>query len=151
MKLNDLAPNEGAKKNRKRLGRGISAGKGKTGGRGTKGQGSRSGQGGHTYHQGGNLPFYRRLPFIRGEGFTPPAQVEYNVVNLDQLAAKFEANNEVTPEALAEVNMLHKAANPVAILGRGEISFPLTVRVQRISKSAKAKIESAGGKVEIIA
>lgn len=151
MKLNDLIPNEGARKERKRLGRGISAGQGKTSGRGTKGQGSRSGQGGHTYHQGGNLPFYRRLPFQRGEGFTPPAQVEYNEVNLSQLNEKFAAKDEVTPQVLASKNMLHKPANPVVILGQGEISFPLTVRVQRISKSAKEKIESAGGKVEIIA
>ena len=151
MKLNDLVPNEGAKKDRKRVGRGISAGKGKTAGKGTKGQSSRSGEGGHLYRQGGNLPFYRRLPFMRGEGFTPPNQVEYNEVNLSQLAAKFEANNLVTPEVLAELNMLHKPANPVVILGRGDIAIPLTVRVQRVSKGAQAKIEAAGGKVEIIA
>lgn len=151
MKLNDLVPNEGAKKDRKRLGRGISAGKGKTSGKGTKGQSSRSGEGGHIYRQGGNLPFYRRLPFIRGEGFTPPNQVEFNEVNLSQLAAKFEAKSIVTPEALAEANLLHKPANPVVILGRGEIAVALTVRVQRVSKGAQAKIEAAGGKVEIIA
>ena len=151
MKLNDLVPNEGAKKDRKRLGRGISAGKGKTSGKGTKGQSSRSGEGGHLYRQGGNLPFYRRLPFMRGEGFTPPNQVEYNEVNLSQLAAKFEAKSVVTPEALAEANMLHKPANPVVILGRGDIAIALTVRVQRVSKGAQAKIEAAGGKVEIIA
>ncbi len=151
MKLNDLVPNEGAKKDRKRLGRGISAGKGKTSGKGTKGQSSRSGEGGHLYRQGGNLPFYRHLPFMRGEGFTPPNQVEYNEVNLSQLAAKFEAKSVVTPEALAEANMLHKPANPVVILGRGDIAIALTVRVQRVSKGAQAKIEAAGGKVEIIA
>ncbi|TDA65412.1 MAG: 50S ribosomal protein L15 [Chloroflexi bacterium] len=151
MKLNDLVPNEGAKKDRKRLGRGISAGKGKTSGKGTKGQSSRSGEGGHLYRQGGNLPFYRHLPFMRGEGFTPPNQVEYNEVNLSQLAAKFDAKSIVTPEALAEANMLHKPANPVVILGRGDIAIALTVRVQRVSKGAQAKIEAAGGKVEIIA
>ncbi len=78
MKLNDLKPNEGAKKEPKRKGHGISAGQGKTAGRGTKGQNSRTGETGHLYRQGGNLPFFRRLPFIRGEGFTPPNQVEYN-------------------------------------------------------------------------
>lgn len=150
MKLNDLVPNEGAKKDRKRLGRGISAGKGKTGGKGTKGQNSRSGVGGHLYRQGGNLPFYRRLPFIRGEGFTPPNRVTYNEVNLNQLVEKFKKNSVVTHAALAEMKMLHKPANPVVILGRGEISFPLTVRVQRVTKSAQAKIEAAGGKVEIV-
>ncbi|MFN7035457.1 MAG: 50S ribosomal protein L15 [Bellilinea sp.] len=151
MKLNDLKPNEGARKDRKRVGRGISAGKGKTSGRGTKGQGSRSGEGGHLYRQGGNLPFYRRLPFMRGEGFTPPVQVEYNEVNLAQLAAKFEANMEVNPQTLAEKNLLHKPNNPVVILGNGELDIPLKVRVQRVSKGAKSKIEAAGGSVEIIA
>src|SRR5574340_1432105 len=100
MKLHELAPNPGSKKTRKRVGRGISAGQGKTAGRGTKGQGSRSGEGGRIYRQGGNLPFYRRLPFIRGEGFTPPNRVEFNEVNLDQLASAFKANADVTPEAL---------------------------------------------------
>ena len=151
MKLNDLVPNEGAKKERKRLGRGISAGQGKTSGKGIKGKSSRSGEGGHLYRQGGNLPFYRRLPFIRGEGFTPPNQIEYNEVNLTQLAAKFKAKSVVTPESLAEANLLHKPANPVVILGRGDIAVALTVRVQRVSKGAQAKIEAAGGKVEIIA
>lgn len=151
MKLNDLKPNEGARKDRKRVGRGISAGKGKTSGRGTKGQGSRSGEGGHLYRQGGNLPFYRRLPFMRGEGFTPPVKVEYNEVNLSQLAAKFEANMEVNPQTLAEKNLLHKPNNPVVILGNGELNIPLKVRVQRVSKGAQAKIEAAGGSVEIIA
>ena len=150
MKLNDLVSNDGARKRRTRLGRGISAGKGKTSGKGQKGQKSRSGVGGNLYRQGGNLPFYRRLPFMRGEGFTPPNQVEWNEVNVGQLA-KFDADAEVTPEVLAEANMLHKTKNPVAILGRGEISVPLTVKVQRITKSARAKIEAAGGKVEIIA
>jgi large subunit ribosomal protein L15 len=86
MKLNDLVPNEGAKKKRKRVGHGIAAGQGKTAGRGTKGQGSRSGGSTRLYHQGGSLPFFRRLPFMRGQGFTPPNQVEYAEVNLEQLA-----------------------------------------------------------------
>src|SRR5512141_1145914 len=106
MKLHELKPNEGSKKNRKRVGRGISAGQGKTAGRGTKGQGSRAGSGGNLYRQGGNLPFYRRLPFIRGEGFTPPNQVTYNEVNLDQLSEAFKANAEVSPESLAAAHLL---------------------------------------------
>ena len=97
MKLHDLVPNIGSKKNRKRVGRGISAGQGKTAGRGTKGAGARSGEGGHAYRQGGNLPFFRRLPFMRGEGFTPPNQVFYNEVNLDQLAIEC-FNTEYEPE-----------------------------------------------------
>lgn len=150
MKLNDLQPNEGAKKNRKRVGRGLGAGQGKTAGRGTKGQGSRSGEGGHLYRQGGNLPFYRRLPFIRGEGFTPPNQVEYNEISLEQLA-RFEAGTEVTREVLAAENMLRKVKNPVVILGNGELNVALKVRVQRVTKGAREKIESAGGSVEIVA
>jgi large subunit ribosomal protein L15 len=150
MKLHDLIPNEGAKKNRKRVGRGISAGQGKTAGRGTKGEGARSGQGGHLYRQGGNLPFYRHLPFIRGEGFTPPNQVEYNEVNLDQLA-RFEAGAEITRELLADARIIRKPQNPVVILGGGELSVPLKIRVQRVTKGARAKIEAAGGSIEIIA
>ncbi|NPV55896.1 MAG: 50S ribosomal protein L15 [Anaerolineae bacterium] len=149
MKLNELMPNYGSKKERKRKGRGISAGQGKTAGRGTKGEGSRSGQGGNLYRQGGNLPFYRRLPFMRGEGFTPPNQVTYNEINLSQLS-RFKAKTEITPELLAENNMLHKNSNPVALLGRGEVKVALKVRVHRASQSAKAKIEAAGGSVEII-
>jgi large subunit ribosomal protein L15 len=151
MKLHDLTPNPGSKKERKRVGRGISAGQGKTAGRGTKGEGSRSGQGGHLYRQGGNLPFYRRLPFLRGEGFSPLNTVEYNEVNLDQLAGLFKANAEVTPEALAGARLLRDPRNPVVILGRGEITVALKVRVHRVSVGAKSKIEAAGGSVEILA
>src|SRR5574342_354070 len=122
MKLHDLVPNEGSKKNRKRVGRGISAGQGKTAGRGTKGQGSRSGEGGHLYRQGGNLPFYRRLPFMRGQGFTPRNQIVYNEVNLDQLAESFKASEEVTPETLERAHLLRDPRNPIVILGRGEIN-----------------------------
>ena len=151
MKLHDLVPNVGSKKNRKRVGRGISAGQGKTAGRGTKGAGARSGEGGHLYRQGGNLPFYRRLPFIRGEGFTPPNQVDYNEVNLDQLSEAFKANAEVNPESLAEAHLLRDTRNPIVILGRGEMSVALKVHVHRVSAGAKAKIEKAGGSVELIA
>src|SRR5512140_3871965 len=107
MKLHDLMPNPGAKKEPKRKGQGGSAGQGKTGGRGTKGEGSRAGRNGHLYRQGGNLPFYRRLPFRRGEGFTPPNQIFYNEINVEQLSA-FEANTEITREFLASAGMLHK-------------------------------------------
>ena len=149
MELKDLKPQEGAKKSRKRVGRGIAAGQGKTAGRGTKGQNSRQGAGGKLYRQGGNLPFYRRLPFIRGEGFTPPNQVEYNEVNLFHLV-KFDANAEVTRESLLKANLISKAKNPVVILGNGEVKVPLKVRVHRITKGAREKIEAAGGTVELI-
>jgi len=149
MKLNDLMPNPGAKKDRKRVGRGIAAGQGKTAGHGIKGQGSRSGEGGHLYRQGGNLPFYRRLPFMRGEGFTPPNRVEYNEINLDMLG-RFSAGTVVTPQMLSEFRLISKPKNPVVILGDGELNVALKVQVQRVTKSARAKIEAAGGTVEII-
>lgn len=151
MKLHNLVPNEGSKKGRKRVGRGISAGQGKTAGRGTKGQGSRSGEGGKLYRQGGNLPFYRRLPFMRGEGFTPLSRVEYNEVNLDQLSEAFKANAEVNPETLMAARLLRDPRLPVVVLGRGEVKAAFKVRVHRISRGAKAKIEAAGGSVELIA
>jgi large subunit ribosomal protein L15 len=150
MKLHDLVPNQGSKKNRKRVGRGISAGQGKTAGRGTKGEGARSGSGGKAYRQGGNLPFYRRLPFMRGQGFTPRNQVEYNEVNLDQLTEAFKADTEVTPETLEEAHLLRDSRNPVVILGRGEMKVALKVRAHRVSAGAKEKIEKAGGSVELI-
>ncbi len=150
MKLHDLVPNEGSKKNRKRVGRGISAGQGKTAGRGTKGQGSRSGEGGNLYRQGGNLPFYRRLPFMRGQGFTPRNQVEFNEVNLDQLNEAFKADAEVNPETLQSAHLLRDVRNPVVVLGRGEVKVALKVRAHRVSAGAKAKIEKAGGTVELI-
>ena len=150
MKLHNLVPNVGSKKNRKRVGRGISAGQGKTAGRGTKGQGSRSGEGGRLYRQGGNLPFYRRLPFMRGEGFTPPNQVTFNEVNLDQLAEAFKADAEVNLETLEKAHLLRDPRNPVKVLGRGEVKVALKVKVHRVSASAKSKIEKAGGSVEVV-
>jgi large subunit ribosomal protein L15 len=149
MKLHDLKPNEGSKKDRKRVGRGTAAGQGKTAGRGTKGQGARAGGGTRLYHQGGNLPFYRRLPFMRGKGFTPFNRVEYNEVNLDQLA-DFAADSEITPEILDQARLLRDPRNPVVILGRGDVKNALKVRVHRISKSAAEKITAAGGSVETI-
>ena len=150
MKLHDLKPNEGARKDRKRVGRGTAAGQGKTAGRGTKGQNARAGGGTRLYHQGGNLPFFRRLPFVRGKGFTNLNRIEYNEVNLDQLS-DFDANSEVSPETLEAARLLRDTRNPVVILGRGEIEKPLKVRVHRISKGAQSKIDAAGGSVEIIA
>ena len=149
MKLHDLKPTEGSKKKRQRVGRGGSAGQGKTAGRGTKGQGSRSGGSTRLYHQGGNLPFFRRLPFVRGKGFTPFNRVEFNEVNLDQLGA-FSAGSDVTPETLLDARLLRDPGNPVAILGRGELSIALKVRAHRVTAGARGKIEAAGGNVELI-
>jgi large subunit ribosomal protein L15 len=149
MKLHDLKPQLGSKKNGIRVGRGTAARRGKTGGRGTKGQGARAGKPVRLYNQGGNLPFYRRLPFKRGEGFTPVSRTEYNEVNLDQLT-QFETGSEITPATLAEARLLRNPANPVAILGRGEVKAALKLNVHRITASAKAKVEAAGGSVDII-
>jgi large subunit ribosomal protein L15 len=149
MKLHDLKPNEGSKKEHIRVGRGTAARRGKTAGRGVKGQGARQGGSVSLYHQGGNLPFFRRLPFKRGEGFTPPQRIEYNEVNLDQLGG-FEAAALVSPETLMAASLLRDARNPVVILGRGKVKVALAVRVHRISAAARQKIEAAGGSVEII-
>lgn len=149
MKLHDLKPNEGAHKNRNRVGRGPAAGQGKTAGRGMKGQNSRAGGGVPLYHQGGNLPFYRKLPFKRGEGFSIIDRVQYEEVNLEKLDG-FAANAEITPEVLFENGIINDLDAPVKILGRGDVSVALTVKTHKISKSAQEKLESAGGKVEII-
>jgi large subunit ribosomal protein L15 len=101
------------------------------------------------YHQGGNLPFYRRLPFVRGKGFTPINRVEYNEINVEKLAA-FSADSMVTPETLVEARVLSNTRKPVVILGNGDVNVALHVRVHRITNSAREKIEAAGGKVEII-
>ena len=147
MKLHELKPNEGATKRRKRVGRGISAGKGKTAGRGMKGQKARTGCGTALWHQGGNLPLFRRLPFKRG--FTPPFRVVYNEVNVYQLDG-FRKGSKVTPETLAEARLLKDENNPVVILGEGDLKKALKVSVHRVTKGARAKIEAAGGSVEII-
>ena len=149
MKLHDLKPQEGSKKNRKRVGRGIAAGQGKTAGRGTKGQGARAGGGTGLYHQGGNLPFFRRLPFLRGKGFTPINRIEYNEINLDQLEG-FDPDSVISPDTLVEARLLRNNRKPVVILGRGDVNMSLKVRVHRISNGARTKIENAGGSVEII-
>lgn len=149
MKLHELQPNFGAKRSKKRVGRGPGAGQGKTAGKGTKGQSVRQGAGGKLYRQGGNLPFFRRLPFMRGEGFTPPNRVEYNEVNVEMLE-RFDAGSEVNAEVLGAAGLLSKKSNPTVILGNGELTKALKVKAQRVTKGAKAKIEAAGGSVEII-
>lgn len=141
----ELHPDPGSRKRRQRVGRGTGSGRGKTCGRGTKGQGARSGGGKGPYFEGGQLPLVRRLPFKRG--FTNIRKVYYKAVNLDQLAERFSAGAEVTPESLAAVGLIKKPSNPVVILGRGELDFALKVTADRFSGSARAKIEAAGGSV----
>jgi large subunit ribosomal protein L15 len=148
MKLHDLRPNPGKKKERKRVGRGISAGQGKTAGRGTKGQNARSGGGKGIYFEGGQLPLARRLPYKRG--FTNINKVYYNPVNLRDLAEIDFEGVEVNPETLAIVGLVRKPTDPVVILGDGELDQALTIKAHRFSASAREKIEAAGGSVEII-
>jgi large subunit ribosomal protein L15 len=148
MKLHDLRPDPGAKKKRKRVGRGIAAGQGKTAGRGTKGQNARSGGGVSLYFEGGQLPLARRLPYKRG--FTNVNKVYYTPVNLGRLAGFEFGDVEVTPDILAQIGVIKKATEPVVILGEGDINEPLTIKAHRFSKSAKKKIEAAGGTIEIL-
>jgi large subunit ribosomal protein L15 len=147
MKLNDLRPDPGSKKKRKRVGRGIAAGQGKTAGRGTKGQNARSGGGVPPYFEGGQLPLARRLPYKRG--FKNPQKIIYRPVNVGDLAG-FDDGTEVDPVVLTVVGLLKTPEEPVVILGDGDIDVALTIRAHRFSKSARKKIEDAGGTVEIL-
>lgn len=150
MKLHDLRPAEGSKKDRKRVGRGISAGQGKTAGRGTKGQKARSGSSVPAYFEGGQLPLVRKLPFVRGYSFFNPYKVEFEPVNVDELAERFEEGAEVSPQTLMTVGLLRHKKDLVVILGRGELDRALHVKAHRVSASAQEKIEAAGGSVELL-
>jgi large subunit ribosomal protein L15 len=150
MKLHDLQPVPGSKKKRKRVGRGHAAGRGKTAGRGTKGQGARSGGGKGPYFEGGQLPLVRRLPFARGVGFTNIWRVEYTPINVGRLSRYFEADQEVSPETLAQAGIIKKSTQAIAILADGEIDQAYHVKAHRVSKAARAKIEAAGGTVELL-
>lgn len=141
MKLHDLRPNEGSTHKRKRVGRGPGSGLGKTAGRGHKGQRSRSGYSKRLGFEGGQMPLIRRVP---KRGFTNIFRREFAVVNLSQLEG-FEG--EVTPESLLEKGLV-KRGRPVKILGEGEVSSSLRVKAHRFSRSAREKIEAAGGSWE---
>lgn len=148
MRLHELSPDTGSKKRRTRVGRGIAAGKGKTAGRGTKGQNARTGGGVRPYFEGGQLPLVRRLPQVRG--FRNRTRKEFAVVNLDKLAARFQAGDEVTPKSLAEAGLVKKGGLPVKILGRGDLGAALRVQAHAFSAQARAKIEAAGGSAQVI-
>jgi len=147
MKLHDLKPNKGSKKDRKRIGRGYGSGTGKTAGRGTKGQNSRAGGGVPLWHQGGDTPYYRRMP--KKPGFKNFNRVEFQLVNLEQLT-KFRKDSVVTPDTLREAELINTLSRPVVILGRGELKKPLKIKAHRFSRKAKEKIEKAGGTVEVL-
>ena len=150
MKLHDLQPAPGSKKKRKRVGRGHAAGQGKTAGRGTKGQNARSGGGKGPYFEGGQLPLVRRLPFVRGIGFTRLNRVEYAPVNVGRLRKYFEAGQEISPATLAQVGIIKKPTQAVAILADGVLDRAYHVKAHRVSRAARAKIEAAGGTVELL-
>jgi large subunit ribosomal protein L15 len=145
--LDDLRPDEGAKKSRRRVGRGHGSGRGKTAGRGTKGQNSRSGGGVRLGFEGGQLPIQRRMPYKRG--FTNRLKTPWEVVNLSQLE-ELEFEGPVTPEALIEAGVVRGPEFPVKILGNGELSKTVTVKAHAFSKAAQEAIEGAGGTVETL-
>ncbi|MEN3001216.1 MAG: 50S ribosomal protein L15 [Armatimonadota bacterium] len=147
MQLHDLKPAPGSKKRRKRVGRGIGSGHGKTAGRGTKGQKARDTV--PPRFEGGQTPIHRRLP-VR-VGFRNINRVEYAIVNVGTLAARFQPNDEITPERLLQMRIIRKLKDGLKVLGEGEISFPITVHAHAVSQSARAKIEAAGGQVKLIA
>jgi large subunit ribosomal protein L15 len=146
MEIKDLKPAEGSHRNRKRVGRGPASGTGKTAGRGLNGQLSRAGGGKGAGFEGGQTPLARRLPKL--PGFRNPNRVEYAPVNVSRLNEKFEAGSVVDGETLKAAGIIKSADIPVKVLGDGEITKALTIKVDKISASAKAKIEAAGGKVE---
>ena len=147
MRLQDLRPPFGAKKNAKRVGRGTGSGHGTTAGRGSKGQLSRSGGGKGAGFEGGQTPIYRRLP---KRGFNNKFKVEYAVVNVGDLERVFEPGDEVNGEALKEKGLVKGYCVRVKVLGDGEITKSLTVHAHKFSESAVSKIKAAGGSAEVI-
>ena len=147
MRLNDAQPKEGSKKRRRRVGRGISAGQGASCGFGMRGQKSRSGRGTRPGFEGGQLPLYRRIPKLKH--FPLVNQKVYTIINVEDLA-DLPAGTEVTLNSLLEAGILTTAKAPLKVLGNGEISNALTVKAVAFTKSAKAKIEEAGGTCEVV-
>ena len=146
MKLHELAPAEGSRKVRNRVGRGLGSGNGKTAGRGMKGQNSRAGGGVRTGFEGGQMPIYRRLP---KRGFKNVWAKTYAEVNVETLN-RFEDGETVDPVALVERGILKNVQVGIRVLGNGELTKKLTVRANGFTKSAEQKITAAGGKVEVI-
>jgi len=148
MPLNNLRPPHGATHAKKRIGRGQGSGNGKTAGRGHKGAKSRSGFKFKRGFEGGQMPLHRRVP---KRGFHNPFRVEYEVVNLDTIAARFDAGAVITPELLREHGLVHAAEGKIKILARGDVGKALTVRAHKFSGKAAEKIQAAGGSAEAIA
>ena len=146
MRLEELTPAPGARTPRFRKGRGIGSGNGKTAGKGHKGQKARSGGGVRPGFEGGQMPLYRRIP---KRGFTNIFGKEYSEINVATLN-KFEDGAEVTPELLKASGILKNLKDGVSVMGNGELTKKLTVKANRFTKTAKEKIEAAGGKAEVI-
>lgn len=147
MKLHELSPAEGSKKAVKRIGRGVGSGQGKTAGKGHKGQKARSGYSRRPGFEGGQMPLQRRVP---KRGFNNIFATEYAIVNVASLEEKFEAGATVDAESLKAAGLIKKTLDGVKVLGKGDLSKALTVKVNAVSESAKSKIEAAGGTVEVL-
>ncbi|MCI4454189.1 MAG: 50S ribosomal protein L15 [Thermodesulfobacterium sp.] len=145
--LSNLKPFYGAKHKEKRVGRGHGSGHGKTSGRGHKGQKAREGLDIRPFFEGGQTPIIRRLP---KRGFKNIFKVEYAVVNVGALSKAFSPNEVVDENSLREKGLIKGKGKPIKLLGNGEINIPLTIRVHAVSRSAKEKVEKAGGRVELI-
>lgn len=146
MRLNDLAPEKGQRKSRKRVGRGVGSGSGKTAGRGSKGQNARSGGGVRPGYEGGQMPIHRRLP---KRGFKNPFKKTFAVVNVQDLN-RFEGQSVVDEAVLIRSGLVKGDRDGIKVLGKGDLQVPVTVRINKISESARQKIEAAGGKIEVI-
>ncbi|MGD2269629.1 MAG: 50S ribosomal protein L15 [Desulfobacterales bacterium] len=145
MRLNELSPAQNSCKNRRRLGRGIGSGRGKTAGRGTKGQNCRSGGGVRPGYEGGQMPLHRRLP---KRGFTNIFRKKITAINIRDLN-KFESGSLVDKAALMRLGIAKGRSDGIKLLGKGEIAYPLEIKVNQVSKGARAKIEAAGGSIEV--
>jgi large subunit ribosomal protein L15 len=146
MRLHELRPPEGARKAAKRKGRGMSSGLGKTAGRGQKGQKSRSGSGIRRGFEGGQMPYFQRLP---KRGFTNIFKQKWNIVNVSDLTV-FDQGTVITQEILLEAGLVKNLSDPLKVLGNGELDRKLEIKANRFSKQAVKKIEAAGGKAEVI-
>jgi large subunit ribosomal protein L15 len=148
VKLHHLRPSPGAKRDRKRVGRGRAAGQGKTAGRGTKGYLARNPK--RTGYEGGQMPLQRRVPKVQTQpNRTKPPREEWAVVNVERLGERFDAGATVSVEAMAEAGLVRRR-RPVKVLGRGDLDRALTVQAHSFSRSARQKIEQAGGHIEVL-
>lgn len=146
MRLNDLAPEKGQRKTRKRIGRGVASGSGKTAGKGSKGQNCRSGGGVRPGYEGGQMPIHRRLP---KRGFKNHFKKTFAIVNVQDLN-RFDSDSVVDEVALIRCGLVKGDRDGIKMLGKGDVTVPVTVRINNISDSARKKIEAAGGKIEVI-